>query len=45
MAFGQLDEDYPADLAIAAGRDLLVVHGRDRGLALEQAKRELLVEL
>ncbi len=36
LAFGQLDDDYPADLAIAAGRDLLVVHGRDRALALEQ---------
>ena len=35
LAFGQLDEESPADLAIGAGRDLVVVHGRDRRLSLE----------
>ncbi len=29
LALGQLDEDYPADLAIAAGHDLLIMHGRE----------------
>ena len=40
LAIGQLDEDYPADLAIAAGHDLLIMHGRDRKLTLEQIKRD-----
>ena len=31
LALGELDEDF-ADLAVAAGRDLLIVHGRDRKL-------------
>ena len=30
IAIGQLDDDYPVDIAVAAGRDLLVVGGRDR---------------
>ncbi|MFY9607363.1 MAG: C25 family cysteine peptidase [Blastocatellia bacterium] len=30
LAIGQLDDDYPVDMAVAAGRDLLIVHGRDR---------------
>src|SRR5262245_4845204 len=29
IAIGQLDRDFPVDIAIAAGRDLLIVHGRD----------------
>jgi VCBS repeat-containing protein len=34
LALGQLDEDSPIDLAVAAGSELLIVHGRDRGLWL-----------
>jgi uncharacterized repeat protein (TIGR01451 family) len=36
LALGQLDDDYPIDLAVAAGNHLLVVHGRDRKLSLEE---------
>jgi uncharacterized repeat protein (TIGR01451 family) len=35
LALGSLDEDYLIDLAIAAGRELLIVHGRDRSLMSE----------
>ena len=30
IAIGTLDDDYPVDIAVASGRDLLVVDGRDR---------------
>ncbi|MEK6300258.1 MAG: C25 family cysteine peptidase [Acidobacteriota bacterium] len=30
IAIGQLDDNYPVDIAVAAGRELLVVDGRDR---------------
>lgn len=30
LALGSLDDDYEMDLAIAAGRELVIVHGRDR---------------
>ena len=30
IALGQLDDNFPVDIAVAAGRDLLIVHGRDR---------------
>jgi hypothetical protein len=39
LALGQLDDDSPADLAIAAGHDLVIVHGRDRKLSLEAVGR------
>ena len=39
LALGQLDEDYPIDLAIAAGRELMIVHGRDRKLSLDEKSR------
>jgi uncharacterized repeat protein (TIGR01451 family) len=35
LALGSLDEDYLMDLAVAAGRELLIVHGRDRSLIAE----------
>ena len=35
LALGQLDDSYEMDLAVAAGRDLLIVHGRDRKLSLD----------
>lgn len=39
LALGQLDDDYPIDLAIAAGRELMIVHGRDRKLSLDEKSR------
>jgi uncharacterized repeat protein (TIGR01451 family) len=30
LALGQLDRSYEMDLAVAAGHDLVIVHGRDR---------------
>lgn len=32
LAIGQLDDSYEYDLAVAAGTELLIVHGRDREL-------------
>jgi uncharacterized repeat protein (TIGR01451 family) len=37
FAMTNLDGDYAIDLAIAAGRELLVVRGRDRRVSLNQA--------
>jgi hypothetical protein len=34
LALGQLDDGYEMDLAVAAGNDLVVLHGRDRKLSL-----------
>ncbi len=39
LALGQLDEDYLADIAVAAERDFLIVGGRDRRLSLEEMSR------
>jgi CSLREA domain-containing protein len=39
LALGQLDEDYPMDLAVAARSELLIVHGRDRRLPLDELRR------
>jgi uncharacterized protein (TIGR03437 family) len=39
LALGQLDEDGYYDLAIAAGHCLLIVHGRDRRLSLDQIRQ------
>jgi hypothetical protein len=36
---GQLDDDSSSDLAVAAGRELLVVYGRDRRLSLDEMRR------
>ncbi|MEW6207232.1 MAG: FG-GAP-like repeat-containing protein [Acidobacteriota bacterium] len=33
LALGQLDESYEMDLAIAAGHNLVIAHGRDRKLS------------
>jgi conserved repeat domain len=35
----QLDDDYPVDIAAACGRDLLVVHGRDRHHATIEGRK------
>jgi hypothetical protein len=39
LALGQLDEGSEMDLAAAAGTDLVIVHGRDRCLSLDQEER------
>src|SRR6266446_2419551 len=39
FALGQLDDSYEMDLAIAAGNDLLIVHGRDRKLSIDEEER------
>jgi hypothetical protein len=39
FAFGQFDGEYPIDLAIAAGNDLLIVRGRDRRLSSSEIKQ------
>ena len=38
LALGELDEDF-ADLAVAAGRDLLIVHGHDRKPGFEEGSQ------
>jgi len=37
LALGQFDDDYQQDLAVAAGDQLLLVHGRDRKLSADEA--------
>jgi hypothetical protein len=39
FALGQLDRDYPFDLAVAAGYELLILHGRDRKLSFDEIRR------
>ena len=39
FALGYFDEHYPVDLAIAAGEELLLVHGRDRKLSVAERWR------
>jgi len=39
LALGQLDDSYEMDLAVAAGRELMIVHGRDRKLSLDEKSR------
>lgn len=39
FALGQLDNEYPIDLAVAAGRELLIAYGRDRRLSLDPAQQ------
>lgn len=39
LALGSLDADYPMDLAVAAGNELLVIHGRDRRLSLDVSQQ------
>jgi hypothetical protein len=40
LALGQLDDDYPIDIAVAAGNELILVHGRDRSEAVSELRRE-----
>jgi hypothetical protein len=39
LALGHLDDDALPDLTVAAGRDLLIVYGRDRRLSLDEVRR------
>ncbi len=39
LALSQFDGDSLGDLAVAAGHDLVVAHGRDRKLLLEETRR------
>jgi hypothetical protein len=39
MALGQLDSEYTYDLVLASGKDLLIVHGRDRKLSLDKERQ------
>ena len=39
LALGQLDNEYPIDLAISAGHSLLIIHGRDRRLTLDSERQ------
>jgi len=39
MALGRLDDEYTYDLAVAAGHELVIVHGRDRKLSLDEIRR------
>ncbi|MEW6211782.1 MAG: hypothetical protein AB1631_25725, partial [Acidobacteriota bacterium] len=39
LALGQLDESYEIDLAIAAGNQLMIAHGRDRKLSLDEMRQ------
>jgi hypothetical protein len=36
LATGQLDDEYTADLTVAAGHELVIVHGRDWKLSLDR---------
>lgn len=44
LALGQFDDGYEIDLAIAAGRELMIVHGRDRKLSLDQRRQREVAE-
>jgi hypothetical protein len=39
LSLGHLNNDCFIDLAAAAGRDLLIIHGRDRKLSLDEMRR------
>jgi CSLREA domain-containing protein len=40
LAVGQLDSSYEMDLAIGAGDNLVIAHGRDRKLSLDNEQKE-----
>jgi CSLREA domain-containing protein len=39
LALGQFDDDYPLDLAVGAGSELVIIHGRDRKLSLDEIRQ------
>ncbi|MGH9822172.1 MAG: FG-GAP repeat domain-containing protein, partial [Blastocatellia bacterium] len=43
IAIGHFDDDYWVDIAVAAGRKLVIVHGRDRMLTLDTEQRKEVV--
>jgi uncharacterized repeat protein (TIGR01451 family) len=43
LALGQLDDGLEMDLAVATGRDLFIVHGRDRRLSLDDIRQSAVV--
>jgi uncharacterized repeat protein (TIGR01451 family) len=39
LAIGQLDDAFPVDIAVAAGREMLIIHGRDRKHSTIEGRR------
>jgi len=39
LALGQFDDDFPMDLAVASGRELMIVRGQPQRLSLSKMKR------
>ncbi|MCI0485037.1 MAG: HYR domain-containing protein [Blastocatellia bacterium] len=39
MVIGQLNDDFLSDLAVAAGKELVVIKGRDRRLSLDETRQ------
>jgi len=39
LALGQFDDDYSMDLAVGAGSELVIIHGRDRKLSLDEIRQ------
>jgi hypothetical protein len=39
LGIGHLDDDFLADIAVTSGHDLMMIHGRDRMLYLDQTAR------
>src|SRR5207247_690913 len=39
LALGQFDDEYTMDLAVGAGSELVIIHGRDRKLSLDDIRR------
>jgi VCBS repeat protein len=39
LALGQFDDEYTMDLVVGAGSELVIVHGRDRKLSLDQIRQ------
>jgi CSLREA domain-containing protein len=39
LALGQFDDDYSLDLAVGAGFELVIIHGRDRKLWLDEIRQ------
>lgn len=39
LALGELDDEHPMDLAVAAGSEMVIVHGRDQSLPPDQVNQ------
>lgn len=44
LALGHLDESYEYDLVVGAGTEVVIVHGRDRRLSLDEIRRAEVAE-